>query len=254
MRKCKPLGLSGIIWAMKLPRYSWLRLFNDPHSDAEARFHAERRVQSIADSCGCSLSAADHALSEAYESEVLKAARDTAAELPWVGVFRASPELYAICRLTRPSVVVETGVGYGLSSVHILEALRLNGKGRLFSVDLPNTDPGWKLPADIPPGFLVPKELRDRWSLIIGDTRVELNRIYKDQPAVDIFFHDSEHTYDAMYFEFSTSWPHLRTGGLLLADDATWNSAFLRIAKQNRRKVKFLYHKGGSLPVAYVRK
>lgn len=239
---------------MKLPGYSLVRLFHDPHSDAEARFHAEHRAQSVADACGCSISEAQRALGEADKSEVLNRVRARSAELPWMGVFRACRELYAICRLTQPSVVVETGVGSGLSSAHILQSLVMNGKGRLISIDLPNADPGWKLAGNMPPGFLVPEELKEQWKLILGDTRVELGKIFEDQPVVDIFFHDSEHSYDAMNFEFNTSWPHIRAGGLLLADDAMWNTAILRIARQNRRKVGFVYHKGGSFPVAYVRK
>ena len=38
---------------------------------------------------------------------------------------------YLLCRLIEPSVVVETGVAYGVSSAFILKALEANGRGTL---------------------------------------------------------------------------------------------------------------------------
>ena len=38
--------------------------------------------------------------------------------------------------------------------------------------------------------------------------------------------HDSLHTHRNMRREFDTVWPHLREGGLLLADDVERNRAF----------------------------
>jgi len=43
---------------------------------------------------------------------------------------------------------------------------------------------------------------------------------------MDIFIHDSLHTYEHMKFEFEEAYPHLRANGFLISDDASWNSAF----------------------------
>ncbi len=43
--------------------------------------------------------------------------------------------LYALVRLVRPKVVLELGTGYGVASRFIVEALRENGKGRLWTVE-----------------------------------------------------------------------------------------------------------------------
>jgi len=59
---------------------------------------------------------------------------------------------YLVCRALRPEVVVETGVGYGVSSAFILKALEQNGGGILHSVDLPPLGRN----ADDFVGFLVP--------------------------------------------------------------------------------------------------
>jgi len=57
-------------------------------------------------------------------------------------------ELYIVCRLTTPKIVVETGVEHGISTSFILEALEDNNKGFLYSVDFP--------PEGIQSGWIVP--------------------------------------------------------------------------------------------------
>src|SRR6266480_7212838 len=44
---------------------------------------------------------------------------------------------YALCRALKPSVVMETGVAYGVSTAFLLKALDVNRNGRLHSIDLP---------------------------------------------------------------------------------------------------------------------
>jgi hypothetical protein len=51
--------------------------------------------------------------------------------------FPAPLDLYVIARLLRPRVIIESGVSSGISSAHILAALRKNGRGKLHSIDLP---------------------------------------------------------------------------------------------------------------------
>lgn len=75
----------------------------------------------------------------------------------------ASPALfiYLLVRLTKPEVVVKTGVGPGASSALILNALNRNGKGVLYSIDLPGADAqiypaiGKPYNVHVPPGFEV---------------------------------------------------------------------------------------------------
>jgi predicted O-methyltransferase YrrM len=129
---------------------------------------------------------------------------------------------YLACRLVSPEIVVETGVAYGVSSAFILRALEMNGHGTLFSVDLPplrrDYERFW--------GIAVPEELRGRWRLHRGTSARVLPRLFKENPTVDLFVHDSLHTRRNMRREFDTAWPHLRSGALLLADDVERNNAF----------------------------
>jgi predicted O-methyltransferase YrrM len=129
---------------------------------------------------------------------------------------------YLACRLIKPETVVETGVAYGVSSAFILRALEMNGQGMLFSVDLPplrrKYERFW--------GIAVPDELRGRWRLHRGTSASVLPRLFKANPTIDLFVHDSLHTHRNMRREFDAVWPHLREGGLLLADDVERNRAF----------------------------
>ena len=43
---------------------------------------------------------------------------------------------------------------------------------------------------------------------------------------IDIFLHDSLHTYKNMSLEFKKSWPFIKSGGFLLSDDVLTNNAF----------------------------
>jgi predicted O-methyltransferase YrrM len=167
---------------------------------------------------------------------------DEVANLPYLGWTNASEVLYSVVRVLKPTTVIETGVAAGLSSACILAALEKNGHGRLHSIDLPNAEkeylpqlgvtPSALLPEGKAPGFLVPSTLRSRWTLHIGDTRKELPDIVRELNDVDMFLHDSEHTYDAMMFEYETVWPHLSPGGLILSDEVSWNDAFPDFCKR----------------------
>jgi len=145
--------------------------------------------------------------------------------------------LSAFIRLTKPEIIVETGVAHGSSSAVILEALHENGFGKLYSIDLPifdsadgNLKPwleGYSFrKGDVSTvndlnqvGWLVPASLRDRWELILGDSLAELPKLVRRIPQIDIFFHDSLHTYECMMQEFGVVWPHLKQNAFILADD-----------------------------------
>ncbi len=129
---------------------------------------------------------------------------------------------YLSCRLLEPSVVVETGVAYGVSSAFILRALGENGRGVLHSVDLPplrrEYERFW--------GIAVPEATRSRWKLHRGASGRVLPRLLEEAGTVDVFVHDSLHTRRNMRREFEMVWPYLRAGGVILADDVERNRAF----------------------------
>jgi hypothetical protein len=120
--------------------------------------------------------------------------------------------------------VVETGVAYGVNSAFILAALEVNGNGQLHSIDLPPLAEE----ADKFVGMLIPESLRPRWHLYRGASRRILPSLLSKFPVVDIFIHDSLHTYRNIQFELEQVAPHLRRPhGIVLVDDVQGNRAFL---------------------------
>ena len=150
--------------------------------------------------------------------------------------------LYYLTKVHRPENVVETGVWTGKTSWAILRALGENYEGRLYSIDLGTKDiDGQRLPvAEI--GGLIPQELRSLWTLLIGDSKDILPKVVFDLSHVDLFYHDSNHAYEHMTFEFETVWKRLRTGGLLCSDDTDRNSAFQDFSRRCDRP----YHQIGN--------
>jgi predicted O-methyltransferase YrrM len=136
---------------------------------------------------------------------------------------------YLACRLLEPSVVIETGVAYGVSSAFILKALEENGSGVLHSVDLPplrrEAEEFW--------GIAVSDALKGRWIIHRGSSGRVLPELLEGAGAVDLFLHDSLHTYRNMRRELETAWPRLRTGGVILADDVERNRAFGELRRKS---------------------
>jgi predicted O-methyltransferase YrrM len=135
---------------------------------------------------------------------------------------------YVICRALRPRVVVETGVGSGVTTSFILQALTANDDGHLWSIDLP------PMGAEQFAGSFVPEPLRSRWTLLRGRSRDLLPRLLTDLPAPDVFLHDSLHTTRNMTFEFQAAWQKMNAGGILLSDDIHMSKAFARFITDKR--------------------
>lgn len=135
---------------------------------------------------------------------------------------------YQLCRSLNPRIVLETGVAYGVNSAFLLQALKTNGMGCLWSIDLPPLGKD----ADNYVGFVIPEPLRRDWSLHRGTSARILPKLLPKIQPIDLFVHDSLHTYGNMNAEFEMVWPFLRPGGVLLADDVHGNAAFDEFAEK----------------------
>jgi hypothetical protein len=124
---------------------------------------------------------------------------------------------------------METGVAYGVSSAFVLRALQENGRGMLHSVDLPplRREYGrfW--------GMAVDSSLRSNWKLHRGASGRVLPWLLEEMGVVNLFVHDSLHTYRNMRREFEIVWPRLRAGGVLIADDVERNRAFGELRRRD---------------------
>ena len=102
---------------------------------------------------------------------------------------------YAIVRATQPDHVVETGTHLGLGSCVIAAALLRNGHGRLTTIDI-----------DPEAGYLIGEPWASVIDRRIGDS-IDMLGSLKD---VDMFLHDSLHTYDYESGELKAVEPNLR--------------------------------------------
>lgn len=150
--------------------------------------------------------------------------------------------LYCVVRAMKPQLVVETGVNEGYSTRAILDAMALNKKGKLYSIDLPNVANAADMRTynlgNNQPGFVVSKVLRKRWELRLGDSKKLLPQLMNEIGEVDIFLHDSLHTYEHMFFEYSKAWPYIKKNGFIISHDVQMNHAFKKFISTNQ-EVKF---------------
>jgi len=136
--------------------------------------------------------------------------------------------LYSVCKLLKPKKVFETGVAYGHSSCFILEALYENEQGKLFSID--SVFRPWETKEKI--GSMIPKKLRSNWEINFGESKKNLKKLLEKEREIDIFIHDSLHTYENMMFEFEIAWKYIKKNGFLLSDDISGNNAFYDFCKK----------------------
>ena len=129
--------------------------------------------------------------------------------------------LYGLTRWLRPVVVVESGGFIGMSSAFILKALadeRL-ATAKLYSIE-------WS--EECEQGALIPDELRSLSGGFVSLRGKVEDFLKGDQlpRQIDMFLHDSSHSYRHMLWEFRQFWPRLRDGGLLVSHDVQMNAAF----------------------------
>lgn len=135
------------------------------------------------------------------------------------GLVRA---IWCLTRHLMPNNVVETGVAHGVTSRFILEALKLNGSGHLWSIDRPPLN--HELHDQI--GIAVGDRFPTRWSYIKGPSRRRLPALLSRLGEIDLFIHDSLHSEQNVLFEMNCAWTVLRIGGAIVVDDIDTNWGF----------------------------
>ena len=167
-----------------------------------------------------------------YKSEYLQIINEISAEdktattniMPEAAIY-----LYNLVRTRKPSVFLETGVAKGFSTRIILEALEKNKRGVLVSTEV-----------DSDVGALVPKRLHSHWDLQVGEPRTILSSTLNKYNKIDIFLHDSIHSFIQMFGDFAMVEPHMAENGIILSDDVNENGAFLQFADRIGVKPKII--------------
>lgn len=131
---------------------------------------------------------------------------------------------------TRPEVVIETGVAHGVTGRIILEALRQNEFGHLWSIDLPFPFDR-RLHAET--GMAITDNCRTRWSYLEGSSRQRLPPLIAQVGHVELFIHDSLHTARNTLFEMEQAASAMQPGGVILVDDISMHKGFADFARRH---------------------
>jgi hypothetical protein len=139
--------------------------------------------------------------------------------------------VWCVARHTRPEVVIETGVAHGVTSRVVLEALRRNDFGHLWSIDLP-------FPFDrrvhSETGAAVTDACRSRWSYLLGASSRRLPPLVAKVGHVEMFIHDSLHSAENALFEMEQVASVMSSGGFMLVDDiGESGDAFTTFTRRN---------------------
>jgi len=145
---------------------------------------------------------------------------------------------WCLTRHLLPAAVVETGVARGLTSSLILDGLERNGRGRLWSIDLPPL-----IESDLASetGCAVAQDQRERWTLLSGSSRRLLPALVGGLPCISLFVHDSMHTTRNVSFELNTVWPALAPGGVALIDDVERSRGFAKFTTDHPHAAAVLF-------------
>jgi predicted O-methyltransferase YrrM len=146
----------------------------------------------------------------------------------WYAIERETSFLYyAVCRHLAPQNVLETGIANGHSSFFLIQAMKKNGHGKLHSIDIADNV-----------GKLLNEDEQEYWTLhVLGSPqRRSFSRILDSVSDIDLFVHDSDHTYGWQMFEFRAAWKALSKYGVLLSDDIDHSLAFVDFCNEIGQK------------------
>jgi predicted O-methyltransferase YrrM len=155
---------------------------------------------------------------------------------------------YALVRLLKPELVVETGVDKGLGSCVIAAALLRNtaegNPGRLLAIDIDPTA-----------GELVREPYDSVIDLEFSDSHSALRKL--DRP-IDFFLHDSDHSPQHERGELDLVMENIAPGGLVLSDNSHVTSAVSDFAEATSRRYLFFreqpanhWYPGGGIGAAF---
>lgn len=197
----------------------------------------------VAAVAGCDLQLAERLIAEPTCDRALHARLRDATAGRWMWTKRR-PEFgkrlgwYALARVVRPALIIETGVHDGLGSMLLLRALEHNEAdghpGRLVSFDV-NPTAGWLVGND------------PRWDLRIQSSREGMPQVIEQAGEVGMFIYDGWHSYDDERRDLEAAAGHLADDGILLSDDAQVTHALADLCQES----EFEYFEFQEIPVGH---
>jgi predicted O-methyltransferase YrrM len=155
---------------------------------------------------------------------------------------------YALVRLLKPRVVIETGVDKGLGAVVLCAALRRNiaegHAGKYYGTDIVPTA-GWLLKAPY----------SDVGQILVGDSIESLSALTEE---VDLFINDSDHSAEYEAREYETILPKMSARGVILGDNSHVTAKLAEFSLRHRRAFVFFkeqplrhWYPGGGIGISW---
>ncbi len=157
---------------------------------------------------------------------------------------------YAMARICKPRVVIETGVDKGLGAVLLCAAL-LRNRAEGF--------PGRYYGTDINPaaGYLLTGAYKDAGEILYGDSIESLSK-FKEE--IDLFINDSDHSTEYEYREYQTIRPLLKEDSVILSDNAECSDKLARFSLETGRHFLFFqevpadhWYPGGGIGFSFAK-
>lgn len=120
--------------------------------------------------------------------------------------------LYQLVRKIKPALVFEIGCYVGFSTLHIAQALKENGSGRLVSFDLN---------ISVASNNIKEARLSDYVEFVQGNSSVMAKQYFLDHSGekIDLVFIDGDHTRRGCVRDFNALHDHIRKGGYIIFHD-----------------------------------
>jgi predicted O-methyltransferase YrrM len=140
---------------------------------------------------------------------------------------------YAMVRVLKPKVVIETGIDHGVGSCVIASALLRNAvegaPGRYYGTEIRRTA-----------GKLFAKPYSGTGEILYGDSIESLSQFVGQ---IDLFINDSDHSGEYEYREYQAIENKLSSKGVILGDNAHATDSLSRFSKESGRNFLFFSEK-----------
>lgn len=156
---------------------------------------------------------------------------------------------YAIARIIKPRIIVETGVDKGLGSVLLCAALLKNKRegydGKYYGTDI-----------NPKAGYFLQGKYREVGKILYGDSIESLANFKK---KIDLFINDSDHSSEYEYKEYQTIKSLIRDNTIILGDNSHCTNKLSQFSLENNRKFIFFqeyplnhWYPGSGIGISYI--
>jgi predicted O-methyltransferase YrrM len=145
----------------------------------------------------------------------------------------SKPELWALLlfkliRIIQPELAIELGTCIGISAAYQSTAQKLNGKGRLITIE------GSETIAALARTNIESLHLNNV-EILCGTFNKVLPKVLAKTPIVDYVFIDGHHDEQATIAYFELFLPHLSSGAVVVFDDISWSNGMRRAWEKIRK-------------------